>query len=610
MPFVKRHRTYYKYEYSPNVTKVGSPTIKDNIASGFSSANHLKFPVTITSDSITEGQVCFTTGSDVTTRQGLFLCATTDNSTSFCINGGALQICNKVYGSYPSFVSLGLSVVANTKYYLRFTQNGKSIVPSLSTDGSSYTTGNTVTRSQAFGSNIGYGISNEDVNRPFLGSIDLRNSYIKQSGILFWEGVNKTTSLGSSSDYDDYEDVNKLYNLVRPHRKYYKYGTEPNVTIVGSPTISSGVVSGFTTGNYLTFNTPSKVAAASLNNFEVQFKVTTPSSWTSNGRVLNPTDGADSKTGPFVQVTQDSASLNWYNGSNYQSFRALGALASNKTYWFKWIYDGATIKGYYSVDGEDYVLCSDTAPSYKPFFNSETYGLGIRVSDKSAVCMWKGSIDLTQSYIKVNGEDWWHGTKVVESNESDFDYYKDNLVSYSPIVRNPRKYYKYIYGAWTRPNLSSDGTLGGSSFAVSRTGGGGTTMTGSTYASMDGNTGTSCKFAYSSNGSAYTFYNPKPLLLSSLSFTYYDGNIGYGIKSGSLQASNDNSSWETLATFTSNLSTWQINATKHYKYFKINITDGYDVMLTEIYVNAKQLVETVESTSDDYSYYVDSVKLY
>lgn len=185
------------------------------------------------------------------------------------------------------------------------------------------------------------------------------------------------------------------------------------------------------------------------------------------------------------------------------------------------------------------------------------------------------------------------GNKLYQLAKSDRKYYKDVVTT---------KYWKYVYESWTRPNLSSDGTLGGSSFAVSRTGGSGTTLTGSTYASMDGNASTSCKFTYSSNGSSYTFYNPNPLLLTSIQFSYYDGNSAYGVKKGNLQASDDNSAWTTLATFNSNLSTWTINATKHYKYFKINITEGYDVMLTEIKVNAKQYTKTVESNSSDYSY--------
>ena len=181
-----------------------------------------------------------------------------------------------------------------------------------------------------------------------------------------------------------------------------------NVSVVGTPTSSNGVISGFNASNYLTFNGAEIVSADNLNSFEIQVKVITPSSWTSNGRVLNPTDGADSKTAPYIEVIERGAYLQWYNGS-YSTSIALENLSSNTTYWFKWVYDGTVIKGYYSTDGEDFILYKDATPAYKPFFNSTSMGLGVRVSDKNAVTVWNGSIDISQSYIKINNEIWWKG---------------------------------------------------------------------------------------------------------------------------------------------------------------------------------------------------------
>lgn len=188
---------------------------------------------------------------------------------------------------------------------------------------------------------------------------------------------------------------------------------ELNAIVVGSPTKSGFVYSSFSTSKYLKVTGGATVSASALTSFEVCCKVTTPSSWTSAGRILNPTNGADSTTAPYIQVRTGDAVLYWYNGSTYEGFGALGSPASNTTYWFKWVYDGSTVKSYWSTNGKDFTLNAEKTPTYKLFFNSNEFSIGCRSNDSAAVCVWNGSIDLENLYINVNGSPWLRGVKDV-----------------------------------------------------------------------------------------------------------------------------------------------------------------------------------------------------
>lgn len=375
-----------------------------------------------------------------------------------------------------------------------------------------------------------------------------------------------------------------------------------NATVVGSPTIINGVASGFSTSNYLIFNGAGTVPAGNLNSFEIAVKVKTPTTWTSNGRVINPTNGADSTTAPYIEVNQQGAHLQWYNGS-YFYCTALENLSSNTTYWFKWVYDGSTIKGYYSTNGSDYILNSTTTPPYKPYFNSTEMGIGCRVSDKYSGCVWNGSVDLKETYIKVNGSIWWKGGS---GNLT----LKAGSKVYVPNGKTEQKYYKYTYEDWAQPVLSANGTVGGDSFAVEAT-----TSSSSypAYKAFDNTNG----YWIAQTVSAYiTFYNPKPLKVTNLHIknpNYSDHN--YASLAGVIYGSDDNLTWVEIAQYTNsvlgNLAEWDIDLstnTKFYKYHKIQNTKSNKdwVGFAEITITAQQLTGSVESTADDYDYMVES----
>ena len=84
-----------------------------------------------------------------------------------------------------------LTVNANTDYWIKFTWDGSIYKLSVSTDGLSYTDYITInnTLPPAFNGKLGYGTdTGASFTRPFLGSIDLKGTYVKINGQKIWSG--------------------------------------------------------------------------------------------------------------------------------------------------------------------------------------------------------------------------------------------------------------------------------------------------------------------------------------------------------------------------------------------------------------------------------------
>lgn len=120
---------------------------------------------------------------------------------------------------------------------------------------------------------------------------------------------------------------------------------------------------------------------------------------------------------------------------------------------------------------------------------------------------------------------------------------------------------------WIRPNLTSNGTLGGNSFAVAADGAGA-----SAYYAVDGNSTT---YAQVPRSGFFTFYNPTPLKVTRLDFTFLSADTSF--KQGNtnfVQGSNNNSSWSIIPISTypvgQTSSTYAIfNNNSYYKYYRI-----------------------------------------
>lgn len=149
---------------------------------------------------------------------------------------------------------------------------------------------------------------------------------------------------------------------------------------------------------------------------------------------------------------------------------------------------------------------------------------------------------------------------------------------------------------FTRPNLTSNGTIGVDEFAVAAS----TTYsnTYSAYKAVDGDTSTAWRGT--SLGSYITIFSKKPLLVTAFSLTNVRVNAGQWYKTGFISASNDNSNYINLANWTNTVSGYTttnvpISTSNFYKYFRVGystINSGQTSGFSEIGITATYLKET------------------
>lgn len=178
------------------------------------------------------------------------------------------------------------------------------------------------------------------------------------------------------------------------------------------------------------------------------------------------------------------------------------------------------------------------------------------------------------------------------------------------------KYYKYVYNDWTQPVLTSNGTMGGTSFACSQSAYYSDTSETAQYAfyAFDGVTadsGHEWQINSVSTSSYYwiSWYNPKPLKISKIKVLNSQAN--YVVKNWNLQVSSDNKTWTTIAsgtnTVTAGLTSWTITvpatsqvASKYYRLY-VSPNNATALMIKELTITATEQT-VIEGDCNDYDY--------
>lgn len=135
-------------------------------------------------------------------------------------------------------------------------------------------------------------------------------------------------------------------------------------------------------------------------------------------------------------------------------------------------------------------------------------------------------------------------------------------------------FYRIEEEPFTRPNLTENGTMGESSSACEASSVGNSYPAYRAFDNDDSTFWQSSPKLGSSREEWITFYNPTPIKLTSVTITHGWSGL-YCIKTGYIQGSNDNSSWNDLATInTSSTSTLTVdlNNTEFYKYYRFYAT--------------------------------------
>ena len=216
------------------------------------------------------------------------------------------------------------------------------------------------------------------------------------------DNVVATNNTGNTVNSGDKVWINKNgnnYELVN------YYSSVPNFNIVGSPTITDKVVSGFSSSNYLKLE---KTLNNSYNTFEIKSKFNMTS--LNNGCNIILADPINDRDGIVLGISNVSGIGKLWLGlaknnswSVYDSIQSVSSFSLNTDYWIKLIFDGSKYIAYSSVDGENWVIEHTCISSTKVTMN--LIGIGLLNQDNNYRML--GSIDLKETYIKINNASWW-----------------------------------------------------------------------------------------------------------------------------------------------------------------------------------------------------------
>lgn len=194
---------------------------------------------------------------------------------------------------------------------------------------------------------------------------------------------------------EPYESVDSLRNIIEglPELRGYE--------VVGSPTINNGVANGFSDTSYLTVDFPTTIPTKTecIINFTTGSTIT----GSSNQSIINFVD--------FLNIEiNTSGQLYTYDYTKKQRVGNVN-LATNTNYYCKILFENGQKTLSLSTDGTNFTTFAD--------FSDTTY-----VSHSGYVCLgkhptntgrfFKGSIDLNNTYIKINNKVWFDGTEKLD----------------------------------------------------------------------------------------------------------------------------------------------------------------------------------------------------
>lgn len=179
-----------------------------------------------------------------------------------------------------------------------------------------------------------------------------------------------------------------------------------NVDFIGSDCqVSNGLVSGFSTTSYIkTYDE----CPSNISSFEYVGKWTTGTLGTRQSILSSDTD----KCGlADLAFDNDKKFILWIssNGTNYDiasAVRGTFVFADNTTYYIKFKFENGVYIVSYSTDGITYNTDITINNSLSPY-GTKCIWFGLDQTNPADVNT--GSIDLKESYIKINGNIWWKG---------------------------------------------------------------------------------------------------------------------------------------------------------------------------------------------------------
>lgn len=179
-----------------------------------------------------------------------------------------------------------------------------------------------------------------------------------------------------------------------------------NGTVVGNPTLDldTGVVSGFSNNNYLQLPTAFNPGS---DTWEWIIKAQTTDDFSGDWCVCGATSD---QIGVRININENRkfqfliGNGTWLNTAQSSYYTGSYTVQANTTYWLKCGWTGAEYYFEYSLDGISYTR--DITAPISTALSSVLSVFGTSLASGVWVS-WKGSIDLTETYININGVRWW-----------------------------------------------------------------------------------------------------------------------------------------------------------------------------------------------------------
>ena len=273
----------------------------------------------------------------------------------------------------------------------------------------------------------------------------------------------ETVEVSANDDYDRVVlDSEPAYLL-----KTIKYRNVLQVSEVGSlAKVNKGVAGAFSASNYLTLP---EVFRPENNIWEICFKVTTGSDVSTSQSIM----------GNYGNSYQNAPEINLYNGlfilhipkdgSNTKLVEQSGTyqVLANTTYFVKIGWTGTEYYLDYSTDGVDYIRDVSVANSTAIYQATAPFLIGMNLYAASSTNYWRGSIDLNQSCININGERWWSGNSYTKVGSwIDYDKFVVSGFSASDYVTIPVSIptygYELVFGMQTGSDVTTQQAILGS----------------------------------------------------------------------------------------------------------------------------------------------------
>ena len=232
-----------------------------------------------------------------------------------------------------------------------------------------------------------------------------------------WEEEYKQPCL-ETDDYDGYDEVIEYTytGVAYPELKYFRRGSEPNISVAGTLNFNDGIMSGFSKGNYAYL--PKCPQGTSSYEVQIKFKLNT----FNDGRLLGDTH--NNVYSPQIEVKSGATASDWValhpNSAHSAWFElSLGAFPQvelGKWYWLRQRYDEKYYYVYLSTDGDNFQLVG-----YKEATNSGFTGHLCLGADINAYFV-DGEYDLKDCYVKLDNKMWWRGTFPEECSEEEAEW--------------------------------------------------------------------------------------------------------------------------------------------------------------------------------------------